>query len=254
VLNIANNGIDTIGCFTLFVGLKENKSLCEINIDGNPIGEQGARILMKTVAFEGHRLTISAKNCDISIKSGQTKFHLEGDCFSRKALSFLLALLIDPFGEYVLDLSKPYDRAILLELLDIAANDPNVLINTLEYTVETVATSAQPSAAPPPRPDLQPNSRPASANPAASKAGAKRPMSANPEKPVIGGIVYKIVRFDDKSEPDKFSEDEKKEFEFLQSFQLAIEMNPPDFYAMAKVLLEVFPDILLKIYSYPLEI
>jgi Ran GTPase-activating protein (RanGAP) involved in mRNA processing and transport len=77
VLNIANNGIDTIGCFTLFVGLRENKSLSEINIDGNPIGEQGARILMKTVAYEGHRLKISANNCDFNIKSSNSKFNLE---------------------------------------------------------------------------------------------------------------------------------------------------------------------------------
>ena len=60
------------------VGLRQNASLREMNIDGNPIGEQGARILMKTVAFEGHRLKISSKNCDFSTRSANSKIDLQG--------------------------------------------------------------------------------------------------------------------------------------------------------------------------------
>jgi hypothetical protein len=82
VINVANNGIDTIGCFTLLVGIRENSSLRELNIDGNPIGQQGARILMKTAAYEGYRLKISAKNCDINIKGSDVKFNLECKSFS----------------------------------------------------------------------------------------------------------------------------------------------------------------------------
>jgi hypothetical protein len=32
---------------------------------------------MKTAAYEGYRLKISAKNCDINIKGGDVKFNLE---------------------------------------------------------------------------------------------------------------------------------------------------------------------------------
>lgn len=37
---MANNGIDEFGCFTLMVGLRENQSLRNIVLDGNPLGVQ----------------------------------------------------------------------------------------------------------------------------------------------------------------------------------------------------------------------
>lgn len=77
-LNIANNGIDAIGCFTLFVGLRENDGLSELILDGNPIGEQGARVMMKVATEQGDRLQISAKNCDFNILSSDVKFRLNG--------------------------------------------------------------------------------------------------------------------------------------------------------------------------------
>lgn len=40
-LNLANNAIDCIGAVTLAVGLRENATLHEVILDGNPIGEQG---------------------------------------------------------------------------------------------------------------------------------------------------------------------------------------------------------------------
>ena len=39
-LNVANNGIDEFGCFTLMAGLRENLSLRNIVLDGNPLGVQ----------------------------------------------------------------------------------------------------------------------------------------------------------------------------------------------------------------------
>lgn len=47
-LNLANNAIDCIGAVTLAVGLRENATLHEVILDGNPIGEQG-----KSVALVG---------------------------------------------------------------------------------------------------------------------------------------------------------------------------------------------------------
>jgi hypothetical protein len=39
-LNVANNGIDEFGCFTLMTGLRENASLRNLVLDGNPLGVQ----------------------------------------------------------------------------------------------------------------------------------------------------------------------------------------------------------------------
>lgn len=37
---MANNAIDEFGCFTLMAGLRENQSLRNIVLDGNPLGVQ----------------------------------------------------------------------------------------------------------------------------------------------------------------------------------------------------------------------
>jgi hypothetical protein len=39
-LNVANNGIDEFGCFTLMSGIRENSSVVKLVLDGNPLGVQ----------------------------------------------------------------------------------------------------------------------------------------------------------------------------------------------------------------------
>ena len=77
-LNVANNGIDEFGCFTLMAGLRENLSLRNIVLDGNPLGVQGGRILIKVATALGNRLTISAMNCDFNIHNSNFKFNING--------------------------------------------------------------------------------------------------------------------------------------------------------------------------------
>lgn len=115
-LNLGNNNIDVFGCFTIFVGMRENKSLRQIIMDGNPIGDQGARMLMRLAASEGHRLVISTLNCDFSISNKKFKLKLEAPC-----------------AEYSLNLAIPSERSILMELLDLSANDTNIAIGKFEY-------------------------------------------------------------------------------------------------------------------------
>lgn len=45
-LNLANNGIDEIGCVALMAAyLRENGTLKNLNLDGNPLGEEVGRVL-----------------------------------------------------------------------------------------------------------------------------------------------------------------------------------------------------------------
>lgn len=78
-LNIANNGIDGIGAFTLFVGVRENNSLLSLNMDGNPVGDLGGRMLVELAVHVGHRMQLSAKNCDFQIKTSDVKFSFSGE-------------------------------------------------------------------------------------------------------------------------------------------------------------------------------
>jgi hypothetical protein len=57
--------------------------LAEINISGNPIGEQGARIVMKVAVTEGDRLEIVANNCDFKSRCNSIKFNVDSEWFLR---------------------------------------------------------------------------------------------------------------------------------------------------------------------------
>jgi hypothetical protein len=73
-LLISNNSIDSVACFAICVGIREGKSVRFLNIDGNPIGKAGARILMRLPADCGSRVTFTARNCDITMKQAASWF------------------------------------------------------------------------------------------------------------------------------------------------------------------------------------
>ena len=70
-LHIQNNLIDPVGCFTICVGARETSALRFLNLDGNPVGEAGARALMTIPLVCGARLTFSAKECDFQTKTSK---------------------------------------------------------------------------------------------------------------------------------------------------------------------------------------
>ena len=59
-LLISNNNINSSACFTICVGIEENFSLEYVNMDRNPIGQGGAKILMQLPVTSGSRVTLSA--------------------------------------------------------------------------------------------------------------------------------------------------------------------------------------------------
>ena len=56
-LLICNNGITASACFTICVGVIENLALQYLGIDGNPIGEAGAKALMLIPTSSGGRVS-----------------------------------------------------------------------------------------------------------------------------------------------------------------------------------------------------
>ena len=110
-LLLASNGLDATACFTLSIGARENKSLKSLVLDGNPIGEQGGRIIMALVLSRGELLSVSANNCDLSIKCSHVVFNKK-----------------NPVGLYELNMDSHYGHAVAFELLDVAANHPTLIV------------------------------------------------------------------------------------------------------------------------------
>lgn len=115
-LILSNNSIDAVGCFTLVVGVRESPSLKFIDLDGNPIGQQGGRMLIKLAKCHGTKVTFSANNCDVTVKSSEVVFKID-----------------EPSGSYELDLSNPYHCAIAFEMLDVVALDPTLGFKVFHY-------------------------------------------------------------------------------------------------------------------------
>lgn len=60
-LLLSNNGIPSSACCTICVGIERNRIIEHVNLDGNPIGEEGAKLLMQLPYSCGKRVKLSAQ-------------------------------------------------------------------------------------------------------------------------------------------------------------------------------------------------
>ena len=115
-LIVSSNNLEGTAIFAICVGARESKSLTYLNIDGNPIGEAGARILMTLPLTRGNTLRFSAKNCDVTIK--------HANCVYNSTI---------PNGDYRLDLRDPYQQAVYIDLLDNIAKNSSFHFGECRY-------------------------------------------------------------------------------------------------------------------------
>lgn len=97
-LNLVRNNLTSSAIFTLCVGIEENSSLTYVNLDENPVGVGGSKVLMPLAASVGHRVDIRANRCNFTIRENADKY----------------VDITNPIGSYVLDCSKSYDRYIVV--------------------------------------------------------------------------------------------------------------------------------------------
>lgn len=189
-LNLASNCIDCVGAMALSVGLRENSSLREVILDGNPLGEQGIRSLMKALVHEGHRLSIRTLECDITKKTSAAKL-----------------LLNDPIGDYLLNMNRPYDRALAFELLDITANDANYEIDLCDLYLQGNGTGSDTSA----------TGSSSTASVGNKEGGRLESLHFGVDDLGTLAASYAVFRFDEIKSLDQLSLEEHKEEIFLQA-------------------------------------
>ena len=115
-LIVSSNNLEGSAAFAICVGARESKNLRYLNLDGNPIGEAGARILMTLPVSRGTDLRFSARDCDVTIKYPKCSY-------DRTA----------PAGSYRLELSEPYEYAVCLDLLDVIAKNSSFYFGDCKY-------------------------------------------------------------------------------------------------------------------------
>ena len=104
-LLLEENSLDAKACICIAASVIENKSIRHLCLSGNPIGEQGAIVLVQTPKYVGSRCHITASRCNISIRD--------------LSIPFNLAKLEN---SYTLDMENPLERGTLLLLLRFVAD------------------------------------------------------------------------------------------------------------------------------------
>lgn len=92
-LHIANCNIGPEACFAICVACKENL-VRVLNLDGNPIGEMGAKMVMSLAISSGGRVNCSSKGCDLTLKCQKEFLCLHGMCFQFLSIMFCIIRLI----------------------------------------------------------------------------------------------------------------------------------------------------------------
>lgn len=123
-LNIANNAIDGMACFALCAAICENKVLSRVIFDDNPIGVLGSRALMQVPTVAGSRVSLSAKHCNLCIV---TNPNLVTD---GSTPDFDFDNII---RDYTLTLSRAYDRAVAIFLLNVVACHHTLVFAAADY-------------------------------------------------------------------------------------------------------------------------
>jgi hypothetical protein len=115
-LLLANNNIDSTACFTICVGVIENLALTRLSLNGNPVGEQGAKALMLVPITVGQRVKITAAGCNLIIKDSKCWFDMRNPC-----------------RKYTLNLGHPFERAVAYLVLRIVATHPSYIFSYFNH-------------------------------------------------------------------------------------------------------------------------
>lgn len=118
VLNISNNSIESTACFAICASLCENKTIRRVVFDDNPIGVLGAKALMQVPSVVGSRVALSARGCNVSIRHGNNPLNFSFD---------------DLIRSYNLDLSKPFERAAAVFILNLVACHHTLVLTNVEF-------------------------------------------------------------------------------------------------------------------------
>lgn len=117
ILNLSQNNITPKACFVLATGIACCPTLECVNLSSNPIGEPGAKALVQLCGKEGDRVNVIIKDCGIRYKDKSCWFDKE-----------------KVVGDFSLDLTVPYERAVSIELLSIIADSDDLKVKSCKYS------------------------------------------------------------------------------------------------------------------------
>lgn len=85
-------------------------------MNGNPIGEQGAKALMLVPITVGQRVKITASGCNLIMRDSKCWFDIKNPC-----------------RKYALNLEHPFERAIAFLVLKVVSAHPTYVFVSFDY-------------------------------------------------------------------------------------------------------------------------
>ncbi|RYH24941.1 hypothetical protein EON65_16165 [archaeon] len=118
-LLVSGNNLTTTACICICIGIVQNFALNRVEMNENPIGEVGVRMIMQVSMSLGSRVSLQAKNCNTIVTDGRCWYNPSNPCRS-----------------YSLKLDRPFDRAVAFHLLHIVATHNSYIFQTSTYELE----------------------------------------------------------------------------------------------------------------------
>lgn len=115
-LLVPGNNFTSTACVVMCVGVIENLAMKHISMNENPIGVDGAKMIMQTSIVLGSRVQLSAANCNT--------IAIDEKCWYKPA---------SVCNNYSLELEKPFDRAVAFHLLNIVATHSTLIFDEVRY-------------------------------------------------------------------------------------------------------------------------
>jgi hypothetical protein len=115
-LNLGHNSIQGKGAFVIADCLSKNTVLKKIDLDGNPVGAEGGRALLRAVC-SGIKLQLSFASCNFDISYNNL---WDPDVPSKQS----------PF---ILMLEDQYDRTLARQLYMFACKHPSFIIESINH-------------------------------------------------------------------------------------------------------------------------
>jgi Ran GTPase-activating protein (RanGAP) involved in mRNA processing and transport len=116
ILNLSSNGIGPQGTLVLSSGLRLCEGLERLDISGNPIGRQGVQSLLQTLNYHSVHRTFNLSDCVFDDSGPKIAVDLEF-----------------PTGKYSLDLAKPSNRCLVMELCLLASIKRGIKFKSIDF-------------------------------------------------------------------------------------------------------------------------
>eukprot|EP00741_Cyanophora_paradoxa_P018362 tig00000204_g17729.t1 len=136
-VDLSANGLTERPCIVLGAALNENKTLKEVRLGMNPVGQKGGRALVRAMSNAWRRRTAEeadaeepeeeeeapvpagmAAQAERKIDLARCNFECTTETGTNRYFDFS-----EPSGRYSLDVGRPYDRVVAMELMRLALDE-----------------------------------------------------------------------------------------------------------------------------------